>query len=99
MLKIQMPGDNGIKKVRDPTNSEKELREMIKKNISGITNDIIVEYIDEENDKIRITVDDDLQLAYDYAHKLPNATLKLIVTIVKGRKKRESKAGPKPQNQ
>ena len=43
-----MPGDYGIKKVRDPTNSEKELREMIKNNIPDVTNDIKVEYTDDE---------------------------------------------------
>lgn len=55
-----MPGDLGIKKVRNPTSSEKELRALIKDHIPGITNDIKIEYIDNENDTIFITEDKDL---------------------------------------
>lgn len=55
-----MPGDFGIKKVRNPTSSEKELRALIKDHIPGITNDIKVEYIDDENEAILITEDKDL---------------------------------------
>lgn len=57
-----------------------ELRTLIGSNLQGDLTDFKVEYEDTDGDKIAITDDDDLLLAYEGALESTNGNLKLLIT-------------------
>ena len=79
-LKLAMP--HAIKKVRDMPSTAEDLRKLIAGNLQGHASGFTVEYEDTDGDKIAITDDDDLLLAYEGALEQTNGNLKLLITKV-----------------
>lgn len=70
---------HAIKKVRDIPQTADDLMKLIKGNMQDDAQ-FTVEYEDTDGDKITITDDDDLLLAYEQAQESANGSLKLHIT-------------------